>query len=186
MQPVLLKAVTCPGKSGLIGGIDVSRKAGVALLRAAQVLLLLLFPAAGVFAVDETIGWSHYGNDAGGLRYSAAALINADNVTGVRQQWIYRTGDLSRRPPAIMRRIKFETTPILAGDKLVLCSSFNEVIALDPSTGAEAWRFDPQVRSTCAQPIASTAEASRSGATPGRASKPSARCGSSAPRSIPA
>src|SRR6185369_16267704 len=80
-----------------------------------------------------------------GLRYSAAALISADNVTGIRQQWIFRTGDLARRPPAVMRRIKFQTTPILAGGKLVFCSSFNEVIALDPGTGTQAWRFDPQV-----------------------------------------
>jgi quinoprotein glucose dehydrogenase len=44
-----------------------------------------------------------------------------------------------------MRRVKFETTPILVADKLVLCSSFNEIIALDPATGAEAWRHDPKV-----------------------------------------
>ena len=37
-----------------------------------------------------------------------------------------------------MKRVKFETTPILVGDKLVLCSSFNEVIALDPATGAQS------------------------------------------------
>ena len=27
----------------------------------------------------------------------------------------------------------------------LLCSSFNEIIALDPATGAEAWRHDPKV-----------------------------------------
>ena len=112
---------------------------------ARKIVLLLLLAVTGAFAADETIGWSHYGNDAGGLRYSAAALISADNVTGIRQQWIFRTGDLARRPPAVMRRIKFQTTPILAGGKLVFCSSFNEVIALDPGTGTQAWRFDPQV-----------------------------------------
>jgi len=103
-------------------------------------LLLAALPAA---AAD--IGWDHYGNDAGGQRYSAAALVRPDNIAGLRAQWTYRTGDLGRRPAALMRRIKFETTPILAGDKLVLCSSFNEVIALEPATGAEAWRYDPQV-----------------------------------------
>jgi quinoprotein glucose dehydrogenase len=102
-----------------------------------------LFAAPRAWSAD--IGWPEYGGDAGGRRYSDAALITRSNVDELRQQWLYRTGDASRRPAALMRRVKFETTPILVDDKLVLCSSFNEVIALDPATGAEAWRYDPQV-----------------------------------------
>ena len=105
--------------------------------------LIALHGANAALAPD--IGWSHYGNDAGGSRFSAAASIRADNIDGLRRQWIYRTGDLNARPAALMRRVKFETTPILAGDKLVFCSSFNEVIALDPASGAQAWRHDPHV-----------------------------------------
>jgi quinoprotein glucose dehydrogenase len=105
----------------------------------------ILVPIAALAASGDDVGWSHYGHDAGGQRYSAAAEIRVDNVAGLRRQWLYRTGDAVRRPAALMRRIKFETTPILAGDKLVFCSSFNEVIALDPATGTEAWRFDPKV-----------------------------------------
>ncbi|MDQ6639845.1 MAG: pyrroloquinoline quinone-dependent dehydrogenase, partial [Pseudomonadota bacterium] len=106
-------------------------------------LLGLLLFALGALAED--IGWRHYGNDAGGQRYSPAALVRADNVAGLRRQWLYRTGDLRLRPAALMRRVKFETTPILAADKLVFCTSFNEIIALEPGTGAEAWRYDPHV-----------------------------------------
>jgi quinoprotein glucose dehydrogenase len=113
--------------------------------RAARWPVALALLCAALAARADDIGWSHYGNDAGGRRFSTAALVRADNVAGLRQQWLYRTGDLERRPAALMRRLKFETTPILAGDKLVFCSSFNEVIALDPATGAEAWRYDPQV-----------------------------------------
>ena len=90
-------------------------------------------------------GWPHYGGDAGGTRYSSAAQITPANVDGLRRQWLYRTGDAQRRDAALMRRIKFETTPILVDDKLVLCSAFNEVIALDPGNGRERWRFDPKV-----------------------------------------
>ncbi|MEO8248757.1 MAG: pyrroloquinoline quinone-dependent dehydrogenase [Burkholderiales bacterium] len=90
-------------------------------------------------------GWAHYGGDAGGNRYSEAAQITANNIDGLRRQWLYRTGDAEHRPAALMKRVKFETTPILVADQLVLCSSFNEVIALDPATGAEKWRFDPHV-----------------------------------------
>ena len=89
-------------------------------------------------------GWPHYGGDAFGTRYSTAAQITPANVDGLRRQWLYRIGDAQRRDPALMARIKFETTPILVDDKLVLCSAFNEVIALDPGDGRERWRFDPK------------------------------------------
>ncbi|HWH83588.1 MAG TPA: pyrroloquinoline quinone-dependent dehydrogenase [Burkholderiaceae bacterium] len=93
----------------------------------------------------EPAGWAHYGGDAGGTRYSASAQITPANVDGLRRQWLYRTGDVQKRDPALMKRIKFETTPILVDGALVLCSSFNEVIALDPGDGHERWRFDPKV-----------------------------------------
>ena len=105
----------------------------------------LTCPVTAAGALSADIGWPEYGGDAGGRRYSEAALVTPANVDELRQQWLYRTGDISSRPAALMRRVKFETTPILVADKLVLCSSFNEVIALHPATGAEAWRFDPKV-----------------------------------------
>ena len=110
-----------------------------------QALLAAAWLVAAAPLPAEDIGWPNYGNDAGGRRYSEAAQIDAGNVAGLRRQWLFRTGDIDKRPPALMRRVKFETTPILADDKLVFCSSFNEVIALDPGTGAEAWRHDPHV-----------------------------------------
>ncbi|MEO5698454.1 MAG: pyrroloquinoline quinone-dependent dehydrogenase [Burkholderiaceae bacterium] len=106
-------------------------------------LALLLIATAATPAAES--GWSFYGADAGGRRYSDAALITPDNVPQLRRQWMYRTGDIAGRPAALMQRVKFETTPILVADKLVLCSSFNEIIALDPASGAQAWRFDPGV-----------------------------------------
>jgi quinoprotein glucose dehydrogenase len=112
------------------------------------VALLLLLPglvAAASDAAQPAPDWPHYGGDAGGTRYSSAAAITPANVDGLRRQWLYRTGDMQRRDPALMKRIKFETTPILVDDKLVLCSAFNEVIALDPGDGHEVWRHDPAV-----------------------------------------
>ena len=90
-------------------------------------------------------GWPAYGGDQGGTRFSSAAQITPANVSELRRQWLYRTGDSASRDPALMKRIKFETTPILAGDRLVFCTPFNEVIALDPGNGRELWRFDPNV-----------------------------------------
>ena len=100
---------------------------------------------SGVTAAETAAGWPAYGGGDAGTRYSAAAAITPANVDGLRRQWIYRTGDAASRSAALLKRTKFETTPILAGDRLVLCTPFNEVIALDPADGRELWRHDPQV-----------------------------------------
>ena len=90
-------------------------------------------------------GWTDYGGNPAGTRFSTAAQIKPANVDGLRRQWIYRTGDSERRPATLLKRTKFETTPILAAGRLVLCTQFNEVIALDPSDGRELWRHDPKI-----------------------------------------
>jgi quinoprotein glucose dehydrogenase len=109
---------------------------------AASALSILCHVAAAV-AADS--GWPYYGADQGGSRYSAAGEITTANVTALRRQWIYHTGDAARRDPALLKRVKFETTPILVDDKLVLCTPFSEVIALDAASGRELWRHDPKV-----------------------------------------
>lgn len=89
-------------------------------------------------------GWAHYGGDEGGSRYSNAEQITRENVRSLKQAWRYETGDLAR-PEKIRRQAAAEATPILVADSLVFCTPFNEVIALDPGTGAQRWRFDPKI-----------------------------------------
>lgn len=98
-----------------------------------------------LIAAAATAGWSHYGGDSGGQKYSQAGQITPENVGELIPAWSYSTGDMTRRDPALMRRAKMQTTPILADGRLLICTPFNEVIALDPGTGAELWRFDPKV-----------------------------------------
>lgn len=102
---------------------------------------LMALPAASR-AADAS--WPAYGGDPGGQKYSSAAEITPANVKDLKPAWTFRTGDLKNRPDAI-KRSAFEGTPIIVGDKLVLCTPFNEVIALDPGTGAQIWRFDPKI-----------------------------------------
>ena len=89
--------------------------------------------------------WDAYGGDAGGNRYVAATQITPDNVNALSIAWHYRSGALEHRPAAAVRRTAFESTPILVEDNLIFCTQFNEVIALDPASGTEKWRFDPEV-----------------------------------------
>ncbi|MDE0062848.1 MAG: pyrroloquinoline quinone-dependent dehydrogenase [Gammaproteobacteria bacterium] len=94
--------------------------------------------------VDVGHGWTHYGGDAGGHRYSQASQISVENVERLAPAWQYRTGDMTDRA-GLMSQAATEGTPILAEGSLVFCTPFNEVIALDPGTGAERWRFDAEI-----------------------------------------
>lgn len=109
--------------------------------RAGLIAIFVGVGLSGAFAE----GWDHYGGDAGGGRYSAEAQITPATVDALDVAWTYRTGDLGRRPEAI-KKSAFEATPILVEDSLVICTPFNEVVALDPGTGEERWRFDPKIK----------------------------------------
>lgn len=89
-------------------------------------------------------GWRAYGGDPGGTRYSAASEITPDNVSTLEVAWDFHTRAFEGRED-VVGRTAFENTPILVDDKLVLCTPFNEVIAVDPGTGEEKWRFDPKI-----------------------------------------
>ena len=106
------------------------------LLRLCAVLLLAATPA---------FAWEHWGGDRGGSRFSPLDQITPDNVGNLVRAWEFRTGDLEVRPPEVMKRTKFQATPLLVEDSLIFCSPFNEVIALDPGSGAQKWRYDPKV-----------------------------------------
>ena len=122
-------------------------------------LALLLLAAAPAF------GWENWGGDRGGTRFSLLTQITPANVGNLVRAWEFRTGDLDARAPAVMERTKFEATPLFVEDSLVFCSPFNEVVALDPGTGAQKWRYDPEISTASAPPTVSTAAASPIGST---------------------
>lgn len=95
-------------------------------------------------SIDVGEGWGHYGGDPGGHRYSRAAQINRENIGQLALAWEYSTGDMSERAE-YMSQAATEGTPIFAAESLIFCTPFNEVIALDPGTGSERWRFDAEI-----------------------------------------
>ncbi len=74
----------------------------------------------------------------------AAAELTPENVPNLKLAWKFETNAL---PPnaRTAKNAAFEATPLLAGDLLYIVTPFNQVIALHPATGAERWRYDPQV-----------------------------------------
>jgi quinoprotein glucose dehydrogenase len=104
--------------------------------------MALFLLAAGAPAADN--GWSAYGGDAGGTRYSTLRQVTRENVARLRAVWTYHTGAL-RPETSLNEKAAFEATPILVDGTLYLTTPFNRVIALDPATGAEKWTYDPKV-----------------------------------------
>jgi quinoprotein glucose dehydrogenase len=103
---------------------------------------LLLVATAPVF------GWEHWGGDLGGSRFSRLDQITSANVGNLVRAFVFHTGDLQARTPELMARTKLEATPVFVEDSLIFCSPFNEVIALDPGSGAPKWRYDPKISPT--------------------------------------
>src|SRR6478672_11808978 len=112
--------------------------------------LIRLF-AFVLFMASPALAWEHWGGDRGGMRFSPLAQITPENVGNLVRAWEFRTGDLDSRAPEVMKRTKFQSTPLFVEDSLIFCSPFNEVIALDPGSGAQKWRYDPKI-STAQRP----------------------------------
>src|SRR5262252_1220151 len=108
---------------------------------------LVLVAAAGAVGDGGRTGaggWSAYGGDAGGTRYSSLTQVTRANVAHLHIVWSYHTGALSPES-ALNEKAAFEATPILVDGTLYLTTPFNKVIALDPGSGTELWTYDPRV-----------------------------------------
>jgi quinoprotein glucose dehydrogenase len=110
-----------------------------------RALLLVLVASVSQAATETTDGWSAYGGDPGGSRYSSLAQITAKNVSGLKVAWTYRTGELGQGVKD-WRRSAFEATPILYEGTLYLTTSSTDVIAVNAASGQLRWRHDSQSR----------------------------------------
>jgi len=96
-----------------------------------RVAALSLLTSAAV--AQTSSDWPTYGGQPGGGQYSLLDQINVDNVDRLEVAWVHNSGDSAW----------LQVTPIHANNMLYYCTPMNRVIALDPATGEEKWRFDP-------------------------------------------
>ncbi len=95
--------------------------------------------------VKHPARWTAYGGDSEGTRYSSASEITAENLGSLTEAWTFKSNAFEGREQA-RDRSSFQLTPILVEESVVFCTQFNDVIALDPGTGTEKWRYQSQVR----------------------------------------
>lgn len=85
--------------------------------------------------------WRAYGRTSAGQRYSPLAQIDVKNVEHLEKAWEFHAGNIHPDLPGS----GFESTPLVVGDTMYVCTPRSEVIALDPVTGKERWRFNPEL-----------------------------------------
>jgi quinoprotein glucose dehydrogenase len=107
-----------------------------------RITLATTFTAAAAIAAGT--GWTTYGGDAGGTRYSPLEQVTLSNVSKLRVAWSHHTGALEPAS-ALNEKAAFEATPILFEGTLYLTTPFNHVLALDPASGVEKWTYDPGI-----------------------------------------
>ena len=91
-----------------------------------------------------TADWPAHGGDAGGQRFSTLTQIDRGNVARLEVAWEFRTGDVSDGTSGVPWTA-FQMTPIVVDGTMYISTPFNRVVALDPETGREKWRFDPKI-----------------------------------------
>jgi len=93
---------------------------------------------------DKDSEWPWYGRTPYDDRHSPLRQINTGNVSQLQVAWRFHTGEgapefKAGAPTAL------EVTPLVFHGVMYLSTPLGRVFALDPTTGAERWRFDPQV-----------------------------------------
>jgi len=89
--------------------------------------------------------WKTYGNDAGHTRFSTLTQITPQNVTRLTKAWEFDTHTPGR---------KWQNTPVVINNIMYLTLQNGGVVALEPETGRELWRFETPVRGRSVRAIA--------------------------------
>ncbi|GHB84353.1 outer membrane protein assembly factor BamB family protein [Persicitalea jodogahamensis] len=100
--------------------------------------LPLLFLNASQPDVPPHTTWATYRADAASTAYSALDQINLSNVENLEVAWTYQSGDAREG-----NRSSIQCNPIVADGRMYVSSPALKLMALDPETGRELWRFDP-------------------------------------------
>jgi quinoprotein glucose dehydrogenase len=91
--------------------------------------------------------WPTYNRDLAGTRYSPLTQINPANVASLKLAWSYRLRPAPGVPvpavdkPASSFEIFHQVTPIVVNGIMYMPSG-NRVVALEPETGKEIWRYE--------------------------------------------
>lgn len=79
--------------------------------------------------------WPLYGRTLDNQRFSPLNQVSTDNVQHLELAWKFRTG----------RSATFQTSPIVIDGVMYITTPFNDIIALDATTGTMLWRYEHEL-----------------------------------------
>ncbi|MEO5567555.1 MAG: PQQ-binding-like beta-propeller repeat protein [Gemmatimonadaceae bacterium] len=109
---------------------------------------LLIAAATATSAHAQRVDWAHPSGDAGAMRWSALTDVDRANVSSLQIAWTWKTNEKNIRATAdqaAARPGQFQASPIIIGDTVYVSTPYAQVAALDARTGAELWKYDPEV-----------------------------------------
>jgi glucose dehydrogenase len=109
-------------------------------MRIFETILLAVIAAPGLYCQTD---WPAYGGDPSGQRYSALAQINTKNVSKLKPAWQYGVDPAAVDLNSTARFLTAtEAVPIMAGGVLYTPTVHHTIVALEPETGKEIWRYE--------------------------------------------
>jgi quinoprotein glucose dehydrogenase len=112
-------------------------------MRRLAAIVVSCLAAAGVLYAQRTqqsAGWETYAGDAQGRRYSPLTQINRDNVGKLTLAWQYGVADASTGSQGAAGRS--QAVPIFVRGVLYTSTARRTIVALDPATGKEIWKYE--------------------------------------------
>ena len=94
--------------------------------------------AAGVCMAAPDGDWPYFGRDSGAGRFSPLRQIHRDNVARLKPAWTFHTADQDGERP-------IQCTPLVIDGTMYLTTVQADIVALDPATGKQRWRFSSHV-----------------------------------------
>jgi quinoprotein glucose dehydrogenase len=91
----------------------------------------------------QIVEWPAFGGDLAATKYSTLTDVNRSNVAQLKLAWEWATGE-APMPEFRTRPGNFQATPLMIRDTLYLSTPYNRVIALNATTGALLWQYDPK------------------------------------------
>jgi glucose dehydrogenase len=104
---------------------------------------LTLIAGLAALSLHGQTDWPAYGHDSAGQRYSPLTQINTRNVAKLKLAWQYGNDPGSIDLSAATRALtSTEAVPIMVGGVLYSPTVHHTIVALDPETGREIWKYD--------------------------------------------
>jgi quinohemoprotein ethanol dehydrogenase len=103
--------------------------------KCAIALVCCAFSIEPLFA--QSLDWRYYGQDLYNSRFQNIDQINPTNVSTLKPAWTFHTGVLGDP------NMSMEMTPIVTGGMMYITTGDDDVFALNPTTGAQIWKYHP-------------------------------------------